>query len=180
MSTPLCVCSIAIDTNVFEHLFNPKINKCNHINKILQNLIKNDAKLLVDSKSQIPAEYLDRLPRYLKSSERINEVTLLRYWLNQKVWKVVPLDKPRLMTAIRNVMGIHGGNVDKTFVYVAFHQGENLISNDFGDLVEGHAGNQYSLIRNDLRRKTKQAHTPSKSSRILTSQEAFELINSVP
>lgn len=180
MSTPLCTCAIAIDTNVFEHLFNCELNKCDHISTVLQNLIESDTKLLVDSKSRIPDEYHDRLPRYLDLPERMNETSLLRYWLNKEVWKTVPADSPRLMLAIHNVMKGRERNKDKMFVYVAFHQGENLLSNDFQHVVDGHTRSKQPSIRNELRDKTKHVHPRSKSSQILSSFEAFEKINSNP
>ena len=180
MSTPLCDCAIAIDTNVFEHLFNPEQNRCDHINAILQDLIESGAKLLVDSKSRIPNEYHNRLDPRLDSPEHLNEINLLRYWLNREVWKTVPGDRPPLMTAIRDVMRGPDRSTDRVFVYVAFHQGENLLSNDLTHVVEGHPKRQHSQVRDELRNKTKRVHPPSKSSHILTSQEAFEQIKPVP
>ncbi|MCZ0932105.1 MAG: hypothetical protein OXJ52_03015 [Oligoflexia bacterium] len=68
--------SIAIDTNVFEHLMNKKYNKNEHISKLLKRFEKKNTSLLVDSKGEIRKEYSRRLLKYIKSAKE-NELRIL-------------------------------------------------------------------------------------------------------
>lgn len=171
--------AIAIDTNVFEHLFFPQRNDSCHINKILRFLMEGEAKLLVDE-NRIPKEYHKILGQRLQThSEHLDEVQLLRYWLNSELWKTIPVDElDQLMRAIKVVVRGNRQITDRTFVYVAFSQGENLITNDMGDLFQVGGKRRRPNMHTQLKRKTKRVCPASRESRILTSSEVFGIISS--
>ncbi len=167
--------AVAIDTNVFEHIFNDCENTDLHINDLLKNLQKNQTKLLVDSKSRIVKEYRTRIGRRLSNSVYLDEVHILRYWLaSQATQKEVDVDEPSdLMNAIKGVIHEPKSNVDRTFVYVAFSQGKNLISNDEEHIVIGPEpewGQRDRRLR--LKKSVRNICKPSRQSEIMTSMEA--------
>ena len=160
--------AVAIDTNVFEHLFFPQKNTDRHINRLLQHIHEHSAKLLVDEKSRILREYLRILEnRTIQTSVHLNETQLLRALIrdNPSI-KVAVNDLDELMAAIESVIEGHRQKTDRTFVYIAFSYGGDLISNDEGDIVSN---------RSQLKRKARHVCVNSRNSRILNSQEAYEL-----
>lgn len=167
--------AVAIDTNVFEHVFHPDENRARHIDKTLEYLQNDNTKLLVDTKSKIHKEYLSRLDRLLRKSERNHEISVLRYWLAPETQeKVDVVEQSELMNAIKGVIQGHSANTDRTFIYVAFFRGKNLISNDRDDIVVGptpELGLQER--RHRLKQATKRVCKPSQQSRIMTSLEAY-------
>ena len=176
---------IAIDTNIFEHLFNPKENIDKHINKILSVLMENKTKLLIDETggrpSRIRDEYANRLiPRLRKPDIGTSEMSLLDYWVSCAFEEIVVLDNgDDLMTAIRGAMG-HSNATDRIFVYVAFKKGRILITNDKKHIID--EGTRKNVRRKRLLKETRQCRKRTirpqneDKSGILTSREARECI----
>lgn len=163
--------AIAIDTSVFEHMFNPQENKENHINVLLQHLQEDGVKLLMDKELRVYREYLDRIGHRLGIvSERSNETQLLRYWMSPDSKKeIVTVDwSDDLMNVITDVMTRNTSGADKILVYISFSRGKNLVSNDRQDIV---------CNRDKLKRRAKNICPASRTSKILESREAFELID---
>ena len=165
---------IAIDTNVFEHLFNPEKNVDNHISNLIERLRKDEIRLLVDGprkESRILGEYNERLSPYVNSSLQWGraEWKLLRYFLFlPENFKVVDIDQQDdLMVSIKGIIGVRKGKpvTDRYFVYVAFKKDRALVTNDSGDILNN---------KGKLKRKAKTLRL--KGADILSSQEAYERI----
>lgn len=165
---------IAIDTNVFEHLFNPEKNTNDHILYLIGRLRKDKIRLLIDGpreKSRIRGEYYERLSPYVNSSLQRGraESVLLRYFLllpeNYKVVKVNQKDD--LMESIKGVIEVQKGKpvTDRFFVYVAFKKERVLVTNDNRDILSK---------KKELKHKAKILRL--KGADILSSQEAYERI----
>ena len=168
--TPFEGC-VAIDTNVFLHLFNPQENTDRHIDRVLVYLYEQGIALIVDDKGRIRGEYENQIrPIVEKSDEMRFEIQILRAWfLPDAPRRVVSLDmRDSLMQAIRNAMPTD--STDRIFVYVAFKEGKILISNDREDIVS-----QRQRLLNDTRRIRKRIG--SDDAEILTSQEAHDRIS---
>ena len=168
---------VAIDTNVFLHLFNREKNPGCHIHRILTHLQANNTKLLIDNKSKIFNEYEgSELTQRLQESERSNEISILRYWLMvpENREKVSVNDRDDLMSAIRSIVHEAKKDVDRVLIYVAFSQGKNLISNDEIHIVTGPESEQRrGTRRSRLKRKAKSVCRASRQSEIMTSSEAY-------
>ena len=165
MNEPSPQYAIAIDTNIFEHLFNPQENQHQHITKLLQHLQNEDYSILVDSDQRIQKEYLYLVDTRLDNDDNLNETQLLRYWMTPDIAvKITVSGTDRLMNAIRGVMNCHNQRTDRTFVYVAFSQGKNLVSNDYPDIINN---------RTKLKQKSKRVCPACRQSQILDSQEAY-------
>ncbi len=123
---------IAIDTNVFVHLTNPKENPDSHIDQMLSHLAKNQPRLCVDSTKKIGNEYEEKLaPRIRDTNETGIAIFLLRYWMNPDLREVVdtdPLD--HLMHRISQAIPEHDEHADRAFVYVSCKGNCPLVSND--------------------------------------------------
>ena len=136
---------IAIDTNVFEYLLNPKENTNGHISKLLSQLRKDEIRLLVDNKRRITKEYNKRLGSrsQMKSvGEGKAERILLMHWFSPENQEVVDIkQQDTLMTAIRGIIFTQRGKpvTDRFFVYVAFKKGRVLVTNDHADIVSRRA-----------------------------------------
>lgn len=165
---------IAVDTNVFEHLFNPEKNTNDHILYLIGRLRKDKIRLLIDGpreKSRIRGEYYDRLSPYVNSSLQRGraESVLLRYFLllpeNSKVVNVNQKDD--LMESIKGVIEVQKGKpvTDRFFVYVAFKKERVLVTNDSRDILSK---------RKELKGKAKKRRLEGAD--ILSSQEAYERI----
>jgi hypothetical protein len=101
---------------------------------------------------------------------------ILLYWMQQASRRMVSVGRQdRLMAAIRQVIFESSKDADRTFVYVAFKEGQILISNDETDIVFGPdwEGRQ-SPRRNRLLRDTRRLRPQGAD--ILTSQEAYAQI----
>ena len=159
--------SIAIDTNVFEHLLNPQENVDGHIGDLLRKLSKDKIHLLVDDKKRIRKEYWNRLNSYVQKervAEGQAERILLIYWFsaaNQEVVSVKQNDA--LMKAIQNIIHEKRGKAvtDRFYVYIAFKKGRILVTNDNKDIVNR---------RGQLRQKTRKARPNGAD--IMTSETA--------
>ena len=164
-----------IDTNVFEHLLNRKNNTKNHINHLLIHLQQQGIALLVDAGGRIAGEYDNQLgPIIRRTDDERNEIYILRYWMEYADRREVAVNgSGQLMTAIRGIIKDPADAVDRIFVYVAFHQGRWLISNDMADIVEGPA-RERTPRRNRLRQGTRRFRPDGAD--ILTSLEAHVAI----
>ena len=131
--------AVAIDTNVLVHLRNPEQNPDRHIHQLLGVLVEKRIELLVDAGGFIHHEYEEHVIRMLEgNSVDAGEVYLLQYFMDVTHQIKVAVDRrDQLMAAIRKVIFERSKNPDRTFVYVAFHEGKSLISNDRTDIVFG-------------------------------------------
>ena len=166
---------VAIDTNVFQHLLNPQNNIDSHINRLLEQLIRERTTLVMDAQGLVASEYQQQLGRRLGESDNVgNEIQILRYWILRAERHQVPLnDDDDLMKRIYDIITEVSENVDRVFVYVAFQQGTTLISNDLRHIVKGPAD------ESEPRRKRLLSSTEGLrpgGAKILTSQEACEAI----
>lgn len=166
---------IAIDTNVFEHLFNPEKNANNHIWNLIDRLHEDKIGLLIDSpddprkESRIMGEYDRRLLPYVKPRQEVGaESVLLKiFFENAKLVEVDISQTDKLMVSIKGIIGMRKGEpvIDHFFVYVAFKKERVLVTNDRGDILNNRKG---------LKRKAKTLRL--KGADILNSQEAYERI----
>lgn len=169
--------AVCIDTNIFEHLFNPCKNVDGHINGLLGYLQKVGVALLVDDHQRMASEYSHRLIPIIRCNDDLsNEVQLLRYWVMEAPWLSTTIDlTDRLMEAIKRVIVERDEVVDRIFVYVALSRGRVLVSNDemhivFGPAREGgHPPRRRRLLRDSRRLRPRGAE-------ILTSREAHSQI----
>ena len=98
------------------------------------------------------------------------EVYLLQYFMDVTYQLKIAVDRRnQLMAAIRGVIFEPSKNPDRTFVYVAFHEGKSLISNDEEDIVFG-PPNERTPRRDRLLRETRQVRPAGAD--IFTSAEA--------
>ena len=167
--------AVAIDTNVFVHLRNPQENPDRHIHHLLGVLAEQSVELLVDDGSVIQQEHVRNvIPMLEGRSVDGEEAYLLQYFMDARIQRKVAVNRQdRLMAAINEVIFEPSKNADRTFVYVAFHEGKWLITNDRTDIVEGPAGER-TTRRNRLLRETRRLRPDSAD--ILTSQEAHAAI----
>ena len=165
---------VAIDTNVFVHLKNREQNPDRHIHHLLGELVEQEVKLLVDDGGFINHEYGEVIRMVEGNSVDAEETYLLQYFMEVNSQRRVAVDRQdRLMAAIRDVIFEHSKNPDRTFVYVAFHEGKSLISNDREDIVFGPL-NERRPRRDRLLRETRRLRPDGAD--ILTSQEAHAAI----
>ena len=177
MTNALFQGSIAIDTNVFEHLVNKQVNTDGHINTLLGNLGLLGMALLVDDQSRIVGEYTHHIVPMIKGiDEKLGEKYILNYWMNIAPRISIPIDgADRLMKAIRKEIKEPSESVDRIFVYVALSQNKMLVSNDRRHIVVGPARESLKGPRRKrILRNAKKYR--GKDSRILTSREASERI----
>ena len=161
---------IAIDTNVFEHLLNPKENKFNHIEILLYKLKEDDIRLIIDSEGRIWNEYINRIIQEIKKCENSNYNELFRYWLSPEPKnKLISVNQDDdLMVAIKGVTG-RDKATDRIFIYVAICGNWVLVTNDRNDILDG--GNiKYNRRKQLLKIARKQGF---KSARIYDSEEAY-------
>ena len=177
MSTYTFQDAVAIDTNVFVHLLNREHNDDGHIHLLLVMLAEQGVKLLVDNRDVIQREYARNvIPMLAGDSVNGGEVYLLQYFMDVNFQQRVTVNpRDELMAAIRQVIVEPSKNADRTFVYVAFHEGKLLISNDWTDIVDGpDRERMLTPRRNRLRRETRRLCP--KGADILTSEEAHDQI----
>jgi hypothetical protein len=135
--------AITIDTNVFEHLFNPQNNEGDHIDALLRHLIERRVALCVDKGGRIFGEYRHQLHPFFKKSDEGQKVIWLRYFLLLAERAEVTVNfGDALMVSIRGKIPFAEAS-DRTFVYVAIFSDCILISNDLGHIIDH---------RNNLRR----------------------------
>ena len=166
--------AVAIDTNVFVHLKNPEQKPYRHIHHLLGVLIEQEVELLVDYGGFIHDEYQEVIDMVEGNSVDADEAYLLQYFMNvDHQRKVAVTRRDRLMTAIWKVICERDKNPDRTFVYVAFHEGKSLISNDRADIICGPPSERRPR-RDRLLRETRRLRPDGAD--ILTSQEAHAAI----
>ena len=167
--------AVAIDTNVFVHLRNLRENPGRHIHHLLGVLAEQSVELLVDNGSVIQQEHVRNvIPMLEGSSVDGAEAYLLQYFMDANIQrKVAVARQDRLMVKIRDVIFEPSKNPDRTFVYVAFHEGKALISNDREDIVCG-PPNERRPRRDRLLRGTRGLRPDGAD--IWTSQEAHTAI----
>ena len=166
--------AVAIDTNVFVHIKNREQNPDRHIHHLLGELVEQEVELLVDDGGFINHEYGEVIRMVEGNSVDAEETYLLQYFTDVNFQRKVAVDRQdRLMAAIRKVIFERDKNPDRAFVYVAFHEGKSLISNDRADIVCGPPSERRPR-RERLRRETR-GLCPDGAD-ILTSQEAHAAI----
>ena len=159
---------IVMDTNVFEHLVNPKENICNHIYKLLERFLTDNILFLVDDEKQITREYSKRLPKYFKKLNEGKGERLLLKRLFDSHKKVVSVNlSDKLMTCITKIVPKNKG-VDRFFVYVAFKKGKILVTNNTKDMIDD--GKRTGEKRKEL---IKCLSHKNRSANILTSWNAY-------
>ena len=169
--------SIAIDTNVFEHLLNPQMNVDHHIDAVLSHLSVNRIILAVDDGGRIAGEYQHILePIIRNANDQGPELYMLRYWMTMAPRITVPVDfASDLMIAIRNVIIEMTESVDRIFVYVALSLQSSLVSNDVNHIVVGPtAESRRGERRRRVLRNTRRYGT--RGAEIITSLEAYAKI----
>ena len=167
--------AVAIDTNVFIHLLNPKENIKSHINELLKDLQTAQVSLIVDENGRILGEYNNLIGPMIRQSDDIrDEILILRYWtLNCPRLTTKLVHNDELMTAIRGVIVEPDQTVDRILVYVALRRGKALISNDRMNIVQG-PSSESTERRQRLLRNTRRFR--SRGAEILTSMEAHARI----
>lgn len=171
---------IAIDTNVFEHVLDRRVNDDDPIDKLLTVLSDDNVSLLVDCGGRIEGQYARRLkPKFKKSWDEgyARYVFKLCFGHSSNPRKRVNVDlRDDLMTIIKKILK-KSETIDKIMVYVAFKEGRVLITNDKNDIVEGPSkerGRRCARLKKaakKVRRKFR-ARADDKSD-ILTSQQAY-------
>lgn len=129
---------ITIDTNVFQHLFNPEVNVGDHIDELLRKLMTQNRGLCRDASGRIFSEYRHILEPIIRGrSDNGSRLLLLRYWLSLARAVEVDVDfGDELMTGIKKCLKPSRAEPsDQVFAYVAIDADSGLISNDKGHLV---------------------------------------------
>lgn len=127
------MCTIAIDTCVFEHLLNPQWNTEAHIDALLMNLLKSNHRLLVDEPGRIAREYITMIIPIIRNNaeERAAVLPLLRHWMSQEIRETIAVDRQdALIRHIQSIIIERDELVDQMFVYVACRRGTTLVTND--------------------------------------------------
>ena len=126
---------VTIDTNVFEHIFNPQQNTNNHIDSLLGCLAAKRVVLCMDDNNRIGDEYKHRLTPLLKAmSDQGQRLNLLRYFLVFAGRHLIPVDfSDALMKCIKMAISSTSPIAeasDRVFVYVAIASDTVLVSNN--------------------------------------------------
>jgi hypothetical protein len=145
---------ITIDTNVFEHLFNPQNNPGDHIDILLRHLFQNRFTLCVDNKDRISGEYKNRLtPLFKRTDDHPQKVSLLRYFVLYAERRKEAVDfGDALMVAIKGTVRLTE-TTDRVFVYVAIFTDSILVSNDLAHITN-HRAKLRQCARNHRRKVT--------------------------
>ena len=128
---------VAIDTNVFGHIIDKRVNNDGHIHYLLKTLRDKGFSLLADKKGMIFKEYRDHILRekFLKNPHIEVEAYLLTYWLVTEPTKVSVDCNSTLAKEIKKIIVEQNANVDRLFVHVAFKKESSLVSNDKSHIV---------------------------------------------
>ena len=172
--------SLAIDTNVFCHLIDCRVNVGSHINELLRHILQNENSLIVDDEGRILAEYNCHLPAAIKgANDTGDEIFILRAWMNilqnPDMLIKVPLENDQIMQLLRKQIKPRRGSNDRIFVYVAFKQNKILISNDHHDIVGGFRRSKRSTRRKTIMRRAKRMRL--RNFDFMNSRTAHKLIN---
>lgn len=130
---------IAIDTNVFMHLFNPSANTDDHITNLLFVLMNDGIKLAVDDGSVIENEYLEKLAPTIEANFDMDvTIVVLRHWMLYASRNAVTIDpRGQLVKCIKKVIHEPKEKVDRTFVAVVCTIGRILVTNDAVQILWG-------------------------------------------
>jgi hypothetical protein len=127
---------ITIDTNVFEHLFNPQNNLDDHIDALLRHLVERRVALCADKGGRMFGEYQQQLSPFFRKSDEGQKVIWLRYFLILAERTEVTVDfGGALMVSIRKHIPFAESS-DRIFVYVAIISDCVLVSNDLGHITD--------------------------------------------
>ena len=158
---------VAIDTNVFGHITDGKLNSDRHIDRLLRTLFKMEAWLLVDDGGFIVDEYSHHI---LQKTDSLtpDQIRVLRFWMDSQQHKGVPVNKfsqiwNDICSIVPEETESDKDDVDRIFVYVAFVNDRILISNDEKDIIKK---------RDDL--KLKATELGLSHADVMTSQEAYQ------
>jgi len=145
--------TVVIDTNVFEHWFNPDWNGDGHINRLLDGLVLQKRRLCVDEGRRIYGEYEDRFDQYRSHPERTRFLLQLRGLMTLVPHEVIQVDHgDGLAKCISVTMGKAGAEPsDKVFVYVACAADSLLISNNHSH-VNDHAKHLKKCAKTNMAR----------------------------
>lgn len=132
--------TVVIDTNVFEHWFNPVWNGDSHVGRLLDGLVAQKRRLCVDAGKRIYAEYEHRLDHYRNHPERTRFLLQLRGLMTIVPHETVAVDHgDGLAKCLGATMDKAGAEPsDKVFVYVACASDSLLISNNHSH-INNHA-----------------------------------------
>lgn len=164
---------IAIDTNIFKHLFNKQVNTCNHIEFLLSKLYSSHC-LLTDKKGTILNEYYHILGPLLLSTKNSDHQKLIKGWIhshNRREVDVKEYQHKTLTPAIRKIL-ITNDAADTTFICVAIIEDTTLITNDRSTIID--KGSQKNFRRKKLLKLAKKSPYCQNSFRILDSREACQ------
>jgi hypothetical protein len=155
---------VAIDTNIFIHLFNPGNNPDSHIDQLLIHLAKSGPQLCVDTTEKIANEYLEKLGPMVKQENEIGiQLYILRFWMETGIRCSIETDPTDLlMHRIRQAIPEADEHADRAFVYVSCKGNCCLVTND---------GEHILPRRTIIKSKTKKLR--GKDSVIYDSQEAI-------
>jgi hypothetical protein len=112
---------VAIDTNIFMHLFNERENEDSHIEQLLSQLGKHKFRLCVDSTKKIANEYYEHLEPWLRRKDDTGiQLYILRFWMNEEIRETIPTDPTDdLMTRIKRVIHEKDEHADRALVYIS-------------------------------------------------------------
>jgi len=162
---------IGIDTNVFEHLFNPDVNDDSHIDKLLGSLMRVQYQLLVDSTNKIGNEYQQEIIPIIRNNDEMRpQLPLLRYWMHPDIRLRVEIDRrDHLMQQIRSVIHERAEHADRAFVYVVCKKDSILVTNDRIHILD----RRRELLRSTRRERGRNTDIQSSrdASKILLSME---------
>ena len=171
---------IAIDTNIFEHVLNPKENTNEHIDQLLKQLLVDEIKLLVDDEKRITNEYDERVTTRIKNKQtnyNFDKKILLYHWLKPENYQCITVClNDELMIGIKNILPKPSKKkrerkTDKFFVYVALKQDRILVTNDEKDMID--EGTKQGKRCKKLLKICKKIEG-NKNADILTSQIAYD------
>lgn len=134
--------AIAIDTNVFVHMFNDRENHEQHIDKLLRSLMSDSVDLCLDKSKFIATEYEEKLSRRIRESDDTGiRLQILRYWMDNDTKREVAIERTGdLMRNIKGVIHENRESVDRMFVAVAFVADVVFVTNDDIHILIGPPG----------------------------------------
>jgi hypothetical protein len=140
---------VAIDTNIFIHLFNQSENEDSHIDQLLSQLAKHKFKLCVDSTNKIVNEYYEYLyPRLRREDDTGIQLYILRFWMNEQIRDSIDTDPTDpLMRRIKGVIHEKDEHADRALVYISCRGNCCLVTNCNIHILSR---------RRELKRQTKQ------------------------
>lgn len=147
--------SIVVDTCVLEHLFNPDWNGDEHIDRLLEKIVRQTKRICMDKpagtrKSRMLQEYEHRMQEHWQhATERGNCLQWLRYiiYLGERLETQVNLADELGSCVVPHLNRAGAERSDHVFVYVACALDSSMISNN-----AAHITDQASQFRRCARR----------------------------